>query len=312
MLLSLVSATAARPPRSSANRPTSSAAACCASAALPPLPNSSSFPPPASAVRTATAAAPGCGRPAPRPPGPNSSSSPPPAGAAGGATAASITGRGSAFLTRSWSAIVSANAAVSTSLSSKAILLDVRPELLCRHLQRRGGRRMHVDLDRIVLPERIALPVLGHQQPPRIRMAIEHDAEEIPDLALEPIGSGPDSADRRDVRVGVGQPHFHADPPAVRERDEHVDQLEPRFARIVIRRGQLGEKGELQLLPVPEQARRRRYIVAPDIEGLVQIDGRYALEPGARQRFLQRRDDRVRLHYASFWRSIFRCSWTMP
>src|SRR5204863_5602907 len=137
MLLSLVSATAARPPRSRSNRPTSSAAACCASAALPPLPKSSSFPPASSAVRTATAA--------------------------------SITGRGSAFLTRSWSAIASANAAVSTSLSSKAILLDVRPELLCRDLQRHGGRRVLVDLDRIILSEGIALPVLGHQQPPRIR-----------------------------------------------------------------------------------------------------------------------------------------------
>ena len=33
--------------------------------------------------------------------------------------------------------------------------------------------RRHLDLDRIVLAQRIALPVLGHQQPPRIRMAVE-------------------------------------------------------------------------------------------------------------------------------------------
>src|SRR5262249_11328243 len=152
MLLSLVSATAASPSRSRANRPTSSAAACCASAALPPLPKISSLPPASSAVRTATTA--------------------------------STTGRGSARLTRSGSAIASANAAASTSPSSKAILLDVRPELLCRNLQRLGRGRVLVDLDRIVLPERIPLPVLRHQQPPRIGVAVEHDAEEIPHFTL--------------------------------------------------------------------------------------------------------------------------------
>ncbi len=42
--VSVVSAIAARPARSRSNRPTSSAAKCCASAALPPLPNTSTLP----------------------------------------------------------------------------------------------------------------------------------------------------------------------------------------------------------------------------------------------------------------------------
>src|SRR3954471_7314902 len=225
MLLSLVSASAARPARSRANRPTSSAAACCASAALPPLPKTSSFPPRSSAVRTATAA--------------------------------SISGRGSALLTRSCSAIASANAALNTSLSSKAILLDVRPELLRRDLQRHRGRRMLVDLDRVILPERVTLPVLRHQQPPRIRVAVEHDAEQIPHFALEPVGSRPDAADGRHVRVGVVQPYLDPDPPPVRERHQDVNQLEPRFARIEVGGGQLGEEVELQIVAVAQQPRRR-------------------------------------------------------
>ena len=45
MLESVVSAMAGSPRRSRLNRPTSSAAKCCASAALPPLPNTSTLPP---------------------------------------------------------------------------------------------------------------------------------------------------------------------------------------------------------------------------------------------------------------------------
>src|SRR5581483_5133671 len=136
------------------------------------------------------------------PPLPKISSLPPAPSAARTATTASTTGRGSARLTCSCSAIVSATAAASTSLSSKAILFDVRPELLCGALQRLGGRRVLVDLDRIVLPERIAVPVLRHQQPPRIGVAVEDDAEEIPHLTLEPVRCRPDTAHRRHVRVG--------------------------------------------------------------------------------------------------------------
>ena len=55
----------------------------------------------------------------------------------------------------------------------------------------------HADLHRIVLAQRMALPVLRHQQPPQIRMAVEDDAEQIPDFALEPVGGRPHADDRR-------------------------------------------------------------------------------------------------------------------
>src|SRR6185295_6497472 len=99
-------------------------------------------------------------------------------------------------------------------------------------------------LDWIILAQRIALPVLGHQQPARIRMAVEDDAEEIPHLALEPVRGRPDAAHRADVRVATGEPHLDADPRAAFEGDEDVHDLEPRIARPEIDGGQLGEEIE--------------------------------------------------------------------
>src|SRR5678815_3591368 len=157
---------AAYPRRSRANRPTSSAAMCWASAADPPLPNTSTFPSCRSEADMAAAAAAAVSRPAAR--------------------------------TRSCSAIASRSVASATSLPRKAILQQVRPELLFRHLRRRSGLRLHLDLHRVVLPGRITLPVLRHQEPPRIGMTVERNAEHVPDFALEPVGCRPDDSRRRE------------------------------------------------------------------------------------------------------------------
>ena len=126
-----------------------------------------------------------------------------------------------------------------------------------------ASRRL-ADLHRIVLAQRIAFPVLRHQQPPQIGMAVEHDAEQVPDFALEPVGRRPDAADRRDVRVVAVQPHLHAQPQPVRDRDEEVDDLEARLARPEIDRGQLGEQ---RRSAAPARSRsaaaRRDHVVAP-------------------------------------------------
>src|SRR5713101_2613766 len=112
---------------------------CCASDALPPLPNTRSFPPAFSASDIAWAASsvdPGCAR------------------------------------TRSCSAMVAANAfsairdpspaGTLIPLRLVAAGLHVRREFLGRELHRLVHLRFHVDLDRVVLPRGMALPVVRH------------------------------------------------------------------------------------------------------------------------------------------------------
>src|SRR6267142_2249612 len=59
------------------------------------------------------------------------------------------------------------------STPREPILRDACPELLLGDLQRLGGARRHPNLDRIILAQRIPFPVLRHQQPPRVRVAVE-------------------------------------------------------------------------------------------------------------------------------------------
>src|SRR5215213_190605 len=198
-LVSVVSASAASAARSRWKRPTSSAATCCASAALPPLPNTISLPPPRSDVTMAAAAA--------------------------------TIGWASPRRTRSWSAMASPRTASRRSVSCKTVPCDTRAKFLFADLRRLAGLGLHRDLHRVVLAQRIALPVLGHQQAPRVRMPLELDAEQVPHFALEPVGRRPYAAHRRNPRrVGL-EPHFHPHPAAMLDRDECVDQFEPRFAR---------------------------------------------------------------------------------
>src|SRR5438270_3108702 len=51
--------------------------------------------------------------------------------------------------------------------------------------------------ERIVLALRVALPVLGHEDPAPIRVAGEIDAEHVEHFALEPIRRRPDARHRR-------------------------------------------------------------------------------------------------------------------
>src|SRR5262245_55421839 len=152
------------------------------------------------------------------------------------AVAASTIGVGSAALMRSWSAIVSVNVVWTNSLTARAdpsgasrlsrqaILHDVGAELRLRDLERLARLRRLPDLHRVVLPQRIAVPVFGHQQPARIGMVVERDAEQVPHFALQPVGGRPDDAGGGDVRVLAVQPDLHAEAKAVGERNEEIDQ----------------------------------------------------------------------------------------
>ena len=48
---------------------------------------------------------------------------------------------------------------------------------------------------RVVLAQRVALPGGRHQDAAQVRVAVEADAEHVPDLALVPVGGRPDAGD---------------------------------------------------------------------------------------------------------------------
>src|SRR4029079_4912890 len=66
-------------------------------------------------------------------------------------------------------------------------------------------------LERIVLPLRVALPVVRHQNPPAIRMIGEVHPQHVVDLALEPVGPRPYFGDRRH-RLAVAGAHLQPQP----------------------------------------------------------------------------------------------------
>src|SRR5471030_1262175 len=79
-------------------------------------------------------------------------------------------------------------------------------------------------LERIVLPLREPLPVVGHQDAPAIRMAREVHAEHVVHLALEPVGGRPDARDRRH-RLILADAHLHADAVPVTRGIQHVEEI---------------------------------------------------------------------------------------
>src|SRR4051812_43274303 len=58
--------------------------------------------------------------------------------------------------------------------------------------------------DRIVLAQRVALPVLGHEKPFEVRVAFEHDPHQVELLALVPVAGRPDRDDARHTLALVG------------------------------------------------------------------------------------------------------------
>ena len=106
---------------------------------------------------------------------------------------------------------------------SRAVI--VRPPLV----RRRHGRAAVLDRDaaeRVVLPLRVAPPVVGHLDPGQRGMAVEDDAEEVPGLPLVPVAGGVDVDQRRDVRVGVRRGDLEPDPPVVRDRQQVVHRVQ--------------------------------------------------------------------------------------
>src|SRR6266851_7754671 len=80
-------------------------------------------------------------------------------------------------------------------------------------------------LERIVLPLRKSLPVVGHQDAPPIGVAGEVHPEHVVHLALEPVRGRPDAGDRRH-RLLLADLHLDPHTMAMPRRIQAVDHIE--------------------------------------------------------------------------------------
>jgi hypothetical protein len=67
-------------------------------------------------------------------------------------------------------------------------------------------------LERIVFAERVGGEFLGHHEAAEVGMALEADAEQIPDFALEPVRALPERHDARHHGIGVVDEHADGEP----------------------------------------------------------------------------------------------------
>src|SRR5919206_3469435 len=75
--------------------------------------------------------------------------------------------------------------------------------------------------DRVVLAQRVPLPVVVHDDPRQVGVALDADAHQVPGLALVPVGGRPYLDDARH-RLAVVDPHLEAEPRRARAEREQV------------------------------------------------------------------------------------------
>src|SRR5262245_19000309 len=132
--------------------------------------------------------------------------------------------------------------------------------LLGRCAGARSSVRGQRGVDGVVLPERIALPVVREEDATEVGMALEDDPEHVVALALHPVGAAIERGQRRASRLAGAQPGAHRDH---QRRVEILDAAEHLEALLLpVDRGQpvevaaaelvVGEAGEL----VPALARQ--------------------------------------------------------
>ena len=79
---------------------------------------------------------------------------------------------------------------------------------------------------------------------PQIRVAIEQDAEQVIDFALEPVGAGIDRGRARDRRLFVGR-ELDADAAVQPGRQKMIDDFESLLALGIIHAGNIDDRDEL-------------------------------------------------------------------
>ena len=108
-------------------------------------------------------------------------------------------------------------------------------------------RRLHVQPVVVlgvlpVLAQRVPLPVVGEEDPARVAVAGERDAEEVPGLALVPVGDAPRLLDGGHRRALPRHLHLQGEGVEVRVGVEVVDHLHPRRRLLrVVDRGEAHE-----------------------------------------------------------------------
>src|SRR5215475_15632382 len=83
-------------------------------------------------------------------------------------------------------------------------------------------------VDSVVLPERMAFPVVREKDASKVGMAVEDDPEHVVALALHPVGAAVERGQRRTVRLAGAQAGAHRDRQRrleVLEAAEHLEAL---------------------------------------------------------------------------------------
>src|SRR6266571_7178671 len=120
-----------------------------------------------------------------------------------------------------------------------------------------------VPLGRILLPEGMALPLVGHQDPPQIRMALERDPEQIKRLPFVPVGGAPD-AGHRGGRLSVGDADLQINPVPPRDGEEVVNDLETLRAVRVVHPAEVRQVVQTQGRVLLEEPADRFEILLPE------------------------------------------------
>src|SRR5436190_4043084 len=71
--------------------------------------------------------------------------------------------------------------------------------------------------ENIILAKRKSFPVIGTQNPAKIRMPVEDDAEHVKSFALMPIGRSPEIGDTGNMGIVARTENFHRDAVAMIE-----------------------------------------------------------------------------------------------
>src|SRR5215468_5900468 len=83
-------------------------------------------------------------------------------------------------------------------------------------------------VDGVVLPERVAFPVVREEDAAKVRMTVENDPEHVVALALHPAGAPVERGQRRTARLASAQPGAHRDDERrveVLDAAEHLEAL---------------------------------------------------------------------------------------
>src|SRR6266550_1890337 len=120
-------------------------------------------------------------------------------------------------------------------------LVDLRPLRSDRHL-RFSRKSDRLAADRVVLAQRVALPVVVHEDAALVRVAVEAEAHEVERFALVPIRSRPDADETRNLLVFVDpdlKPHARCARTKTEQvvTDREAARLFPRQPLVPLRRG---------------------------------------------------------------------------